>query len=144
MQKLYCSKCNCGTPYEDIKPRRCINCDELFAGAIAAQIKPIPRPKAVAARPLNEELEDEYQDHEETYETPRRPKLEFDPNSIELDIPQRPRIDGKSLAFDASPKENIVRPKLKKMKKKEIEEDFKNELTRGGKGNSLEIGGFKD
>ena len=148
MQKIYCSKCNCSTPYEDIRPRRCINCDELFAGAVANQIKiePIPR-KRVESRqkPLDEELEEEYnnyeEDNQETQYT-RRPKLEFDASSIELSIPQRPTIDGKSLALDKSPKENIIRPKLKKMKKKEIEEDFRNEVTKGGKNNSQEIIGM--
>jgi hypothetical protein len=124
MSKKYCQKCNNPTEYNDTLPAFCAFCGNPFAGTTASKIvSEVPK---TFKRPVKRiEAEEVEEDDEETIfeEKPDFGKLE-----LELDIPQRPTIEAKALIFDKSQKENIIRPKLRKMNKNQVAEDFKREL----------------
>lgn len=158
MNKKFCQKCNKPTFYEDSLPRGCSHCLSPFASTTASQSFPevefeeeSPRPVMKIKRPQKEQTEyrpqsarlkrrsePEYEeDDENNYET----SGEFEPPEIEVEnIPERQRIRAENIVFDKStaPKEVYNRPKLK-LNKKQIEEDFRNSINKGGKNNPIEI-----
>lgn len=119
MQK-YCTKCNNPTNYTDSLPLYCSICGQPFAATVASQIK--IEPIRVQKTPIKnkEEIWDEIE--EET-------TLSFNIPIIEIEeIPKVQKQKLESIAFDKGHKEIINRPKMKKMSKREFEENFKEEI----------------
>ncbi|MDO8609363.1 MAG: hypothetical protein Q7R95_02355 [bacterium] len=125
MSLKFCPKCNTGTPQLDLQIKFCSNCGYNFISASMPKIEIEQikiRPKQSIARQIEEDLEDN---------DGNISALEFEPPEIELDIPQRPKLTIGSLAIDKSTKENIIRPKLKKMNKKQFQEDWAKDIIKG-------------
>jgi len=135
MSLKFCPKCNYGTPQADVVIKFCCNCGYNFISASMPkiEIEPIKTHPRQIATTQTEENEEEY------LETSGGTTLEFEPPELELDIPKRPKITIGTLATDKSAKENIQRPKLKKMNKKQFEEEWSKDVSES-KNKSKEIG----
>jgi hypothetical protein len=131
MSKKFCPKCNYGTPQADVIIKFCSNCGYNFVSAsmpianICSNPPPIRVQKKTVARQLPEP---ETEDEDVIYEDTDSSNIQFGPPEIEFSYPKRQSEKISVLATSRSPKEQFDRPKMKKMNKKQIAEDFANEL----------------
>lgn len=154
MALKFCPKCNHGTQQLDVQIKFCSQCGYNFVSASMPkievqptikyqereEIQKNPRPQSNRLNKLRKSTarQEEYYEDEDINNDREFVNLDFDPPEIELEnIPTRPKVTLGNLAVDRSPKENISRPKLKKMNKKQIEEQFRNEVSKQG---SKELG----
>jgi hypothetical protein len=131
MNQKFCPKCNYGTPQADVIIKFCSNCGYNFVSASmpVANVCSIPPPTRVQKKTVARRLpESETEDEDAIYEDYDAPNIQFEPPEIEASYPKRQSEKISVLATSRSPKEQLDRPKMKKMSKKQVAEDFANEL----------------
>ncbi len=136
MNKKYCPSCNNPLFYEEKTPNLCSNCGYTFASIPKIEIQPIlQKPKKrIVTRQIEEEIDDENNNN--------LSQSNFNIPKIEIETPDnlRQKETLGNLALDKSPRQNLKRPKLKKMKIDEFTKEWSKEIVRN-RNQSHQIGG---
>jgi len=128
--KRYCLSCGAPTEYSLKKPTFCSSCGKSFEGSSPMVVQKSLIPKKTIARNINEEnleIEDDFDDidGEDITSVPNINKLDVE---IEQERSSRGIKIGEIIGTDKrQDKKNRIKPKVKKISKKETLENFQKE-----------------
>lgn len=135
MSKKYCIHCNFANEVGENPLKFCGNCGKSFAGANLDI-----RPEITIGHKSKKNKQKEQYDEEEGEDSVNDNKLEFDSPSFEINLPKRTAEKFETFAFDKGPKQKILRPKMKKTDMKHFKQEWINELKKGERNQSTDIG----